>query len=92
MAWKINFRKDTLKFLLTQEMAIQERIRRSLNTFLDYLNKGVFPFNEMDIKKLKGKQKDFMRLRIGKIRVIFKLDTKLQVVKVYTIDYRGDVY
>jgi mRNA interferase RelE/StbE len=92
MAWQIKFKKQTLKVLSKEDKDTQERIKTSLNTFLDYLDRGIFPFNKMDIKRLKGKRKDFMRLRVGKIRIVFKIDTKLQLIKVYAIEYRGDVY
>ncbi|SPF33081.1 conserved hypothetical protein [Syntrophobacter sp. SbD1] len=33
-----------------------------------------------------------MRIRLGKIRVIFRIDKEEDVLLVYEIDYRGDVY
>jgi len=92
MAWKVEFKKETLRFLARQNTDIQERIRKSLNLFLDYLEKGIFPFREMDIRRLKGKRKGFMRLRVGKMRIILRIDVESRVIKVYAIDYRGDVY
>jgi mRNA interferase RelE/StbE len=92
VAWKISFKKETFKFLSKQDTDTQERIRTSLNSLLDYLERGIFPFNEMDIRKLKGQRKDFLRLRAGKIRIILKADTHDKEIRVYAIDYRGDVY
>lgn len=92
MAWAIKFKKETFKFLVKQDFDTQARIKSSLNLLLSRLDEGVFPFNEMDIRKLKGKRKGFMRLRTGKIRIIFKIDISIQEIKVFAIDYRGGIY
>ncbi len=92
MAWKVEFKKETFRFLTRQDKETQERIRSSLKLLLEYLGKGIFPFREMDIRRLKGKRKGFMRLRIGKVRVILKIDVENKTIRIYTIDYRGNVY
>ncbi len=48
--------------------------------------------NEMDIKKLRGERKDFLRLRIGDIRIIFKMDTSNSEVRIFAINHRGSIY
>jgi mRNA interferase RelE/StbE len=53
---------------------------------------GVIPFTELDIKKMKGDWEGFYRLRIGKNRVIFTLDSDSRDIEVYVIGARGDVY
>jgi mRNA interferase RelE/StbE len=53
---------------------------------------GVIPFAELDIKKLKGDWDGFFRLRVGKIRIIFTVDSDANELLVYEIDFRGDVY
>lgn len=45
---------------------------------------------EQDIKKLKGWGKDVFRLRVGKIRVVYRVDGKQ--VTILAVDYRGNVY
>ena len=92
MAWTIEFKNKCLKFLDRQDADFQNRVRDSLNKLLRYLNNGVFPFGEMDIKQLHGKMNGYMRLRVGKIRLIFKVVFDMKKVKIHTIDYRGDVY
>jgi mRNA interferase RelE/StbE len=47
---------------------------------------------DIDIKQLKGKWKDFYRLRLGKIRVIFKVELDVNTIKIYDIGSRGDIY
>ncbi len=69
--WKIKIHKEAKKFLEKLEESLRERILSKLNTFIKYLNEGVFPIKQFDIKKLKGEWKDFFRMRIERIRVMF---------------------
>ena len=92
MAWKLEFKNKHFKFLNKQDIDTQNRIRNVLKSLLDYLDKGILPFSEMDIRKLRGKREGFMRLRIGKIRIIFKIDMDLKKIKIYAVEYRGDIY
>lgn len=49
------------------------------------------PFqNNQDIKKLKGSGGNIYRLRMGKIRVIYKVESN--DVEIIDIDYRGNIY
>jgi mRNA-degrading endonuclease RelE of RelBE toxin-antitoxin system len=43
-------------------------------------SEGTIPFNELDIKSLKGKWKDFFRMRAGKVRVVFSGLTHLKLL------------
>lgn len=48
------------------------------------------PYESKDVKKLKGPQNNFYRLRLGKIRIIYQLtNNKIEIVD---IDYRGNIY
>jgi len=73
-----------VKFLIKQERAIQERIRKALAGLVIRPPIG-------DIKPLKGKEK-LMRLRVGTYRVIFKINHTEQIVYILTIDNRGGIY
>jgi mRNA interferase RelE/StbE len=53
---------------------------------------GIIPFKELDVKRLEGEWKGFLRMRSGRVRVIFRIDKEEDVFLVYGIDYRGDVY
>lgn len=48
------------------------------------------PFKGSDIKKLEGFDDKTFRLRIGKIRIIYRVDKK--EVTIIDIDYRGNIY
>jgi mRNA interferase RelE/StbE len=46
------------------------------------------PFKEgMDIKKLAGTEKSY-RLRVGELRIIYQMETKLEDIFVVDIDFR----
>jgi len=50
------------------------------------------PFRkDLDIKKITG-QKDFYRLRIGKVRAIFEVDKEKKEVWIRKVGYRASVY
>ncbi|MBF0473447.1 MAG: type II toxin-antitoxin system RelE/ParE family toxin [Nitrospirae bacterium] len=92
MAWSLDIRNKAVKFLNSQDKSIQQRCKQALNTLIDYLDAGTLPFKELDIKRLSGAKDGSMRLRIGNIRFIFKIDLKSKTIKIFTIGYRGDVY
>lgn len=48
------------------------------------------PFKGEDIKKLKGFKEKIYRLRIGKVRIIYKVVQKR--IEIIDIDYRGNIY
>ena len=58
-------------------------IRTSLN---------IIPFNEIDIKRMKGDWKGYYRLRIGRNRVIFTVNFNSKDITIYAIGARGDIY
>jgi mRNA interferase RelE/StbE len=53
---------------------------------------GIIPSNELDIKTLKGDWKGYLRMRVGKARIIFTVNADLDQLEVYDIDFRGNVY
>ena len=48
----------------------------------------------MDVKRLKGKLKDFYRIRDGKVRILFELkNDEIKIIAIITdIDFRGEIY
>ena len=80
-------------FIESQPMDSQKRIKLKISTLIQYLKEyNKIPFNEMDIKVLKGKWYPFKRLRIGKFRMIFQVDFKLNKLYIEELDNRGDIY
>jgi mRNA interferase RelE/StbE len=42
--------------------------------------------------KLKGKEGEGWRVRVGDYRILYTIDTNHQIIKVYRIGHRRDVY
>jgi mRNA interferase RelE/StbE len=90
---EIRFSKNSIKFLNKLTSKNREQIREKILYLLNFLeNQQVIPFQELDIKKLKGNWQGFFRMRVGKIRVIFTIKDDPNELLVYEIDFRGDVY
>ncbi len=51
-----------------------------------------FDFEHHGIKRLWGRLKGRLRYRVGKLRVVYKVDQEKKVVSVEVISSRGDVY
>lgn len=89
----IKFRKDAIKFLEKATLEDASRIREKLNELLTFVEEqGIIPFMELDIKNMRGNWEGFYRLRIGKFRIVFRVDFDSDEIEIYTIGARGDVY
>jgi len=88
MNWKIDFSKDSLKFLeqnnLKEDIVI-DKIKLVLRKF-----KGENV--NVNIKKLSGKWEGFYRIRSGKLRIILEFQFENYRVYIERIDWRGSVY
>ena len=89
----LKFRKNAIKFLESLDEKTREKVRQKLKILVySVQDKAVIPFNDLDIKRIKGNWEGFYRLRIGKIRVIFTVDLTSENIEVYRIGFRGDIY
>ncbi|MEY3870512.1 MAG: hypothetical protein RLZZ338_4406 [Cyanobacteriota bacterium] len=89
----IKFRKDAMKFLEKANLEDSTRIREKLNELLTFIEEqGIIPFMELEIKNMRGNWEGFYRLRIGKLRIVFRVDFDSDEIEIYTIGSRGDVY
>ena len=88
MKWRIDFSKDSLKFLKKnnlQDNFIIEKIKIALRKFQgEDVN--------IDIKRLRGEWEGFYRIRIGKLRIISEFQFDIYRVYIEEIDWRGGVY
>ena len=50
-----------------------------------------FPKDQRNIKRLSG-FKDCYRLRVGKIRVVFKVNNRDKIIWIFGVDYRDKIY
>ncbi|MBU8907483.1 type II toxin-antitoxin system RelE family toxin [Desertibacillus haloalkaliphilus] len=75
------------KFVQKQDTPTRKRIKNALLQLAEY------PYNrkENDIKKMKG-YSDTFRLRVGGIRMIYKVEDEKVILYVLDIDFRGNIY
>ena len=59
---------------------------------MEALEHGVLPYRRLDIRRLRGEWEGFLRLRVGDIRVIFRLDFENKIIYIYNIHYRKSAY
>jgi mRNA interferase RelE/StbE len=89
----IKFRKQAIKFIEKADPDTVSRIREKLSQLLTIVEEqSIIPFTELDIKQMRGEWEGFYRLRVGKVRIIFTVDTSSGDIEVYTIGNRGDIY
>ena len=89
----IKFRKQAIKFLQKASAEDAAKIQSALRQLVVTVEEqGLIPFNDLDIKKMKGEWEGFYRLRVGKNRAVFTVRIDSGEVDVYTIGARGDVY
>ena len=90
---QVSYSKNAVKFLKKLGEPNQTRVRQKIAALKYALEQdGIIPFTEMDIKQLKGNWDGFYRLRVGKIRVIFKINEEQNMLLIYDISFRGSAY
>ena len=90
---RIRLHSRVIKFLGKLDKEDKERVKLKLKSLLSSVEaKGIIPFKELDIKQLDGEWKGFVRMRTGKIRIIFQINKEEELLLVHQMDYRGDVY
>ena len=78
---KFYYSRTSLKYLQQLEKNVARKIVEAIKNLP----------SEGDIRKLKGKKiKNVYRLRIGRHRIIYLLES--EIIKIIKIDTRGDVY
>ena len=65
--------------------------REKIDCVLETLETNPYPFHDFDLVKLKGLQEAY-RIRIGKMRVKYKIIQKQGVILVYYIGQREGAY
>lgn len=85
--YSLKIHKKALKFLNSQTFAVKSNIRQKLNL----LKENPHSHKRLDIKKLKDTQ-EYYRLRIGSIRIIYKIIDKELTILATNAGNRGDIY
>ncbi len=88
MTWRVDFSKDSLKFLAANHL-FKDQV-------LDLVKKAILKFRgeaiNINIKKLKGPWAGFYRISKGDLRVIVEFNFDEFFVYIEVIDWRGGVY
>ena len=85
--YEIDIKKKVFNFICSLENS--DRIIKKLKELKNFkTNKKL----HLDIERLKGKNKNLFRLRIGEIRFIFEILKEKKLIYVKLADYRGKVY
>lgn len=88
MSWKIEVKPSAEKQYLKLDKKTRKRVKESLIQ----LEKQENPFQDYNLKALTGELKGDYRLRVGKWRILLTPDKKSEILFVYAILPRGDVY
>lgn len=83
MSWRVEVQRPAEKELARLSSQARQRIAKALRGMID----DPFP---RGFKKLRGS--DGYRIRVGDYRVLYRVDSTAQVVKVGAIGHRQDVY
>lgn len=67
---------------------LRAKIRKQLKENLLALKNN--PYGMKGVKKMNGSDDNIYRLRMGKIRIIYKIDS--DKIEIIDIDYRGNIY
>ncbi len=90
---KVEISKSANNFLEKLDSSSREAVLEKIGFLKQSLEKQeVYPSEELDIKKLKGRLKGFSRVRVGKLRIIFQIQRETDRILIYDINFRGSVY
>ncbi|MFN4212853.1 MAG: type II toxin-antitoxin system RelE family toxin [Microgenomates group bacterium] len=84
--YKICYHPRVEKFL----KKLPKQITKKIFEKIEILKKNPFSF-QLDSKKLITTEKSY-RLKIGKIRVVYEINTQNKLIYVHYIDFRGNIY
>ena len=87
MTWTIEYSRDADRFIQTE--GIQGEVTKQIQGFLKRLMGESI---NIDVKKLKGEWQGYFRIRKGRLRIIFSIDTSHRSLYIERIDFRGDAY
>lgn len=85
--YEINVKKKVNKFIYT--LSNSQIIREKLEELKHFKTDRRL---HLDIERLKGKNKNLYRLRVGEVRFIFEIIKSKKLIVVKLADYRGSIY
>lgn len=90
MKYEIQLTKNAKKKIDRLGKTVKKRIDKAFRNMLDFYDDKEVP--KPDVKLLKGKYQGLLRLRVGDIRIIFKMNGNELVILVIDIVSRGKAY
>lgn len=87
MKWRIDYTREADKFI--KKHKIQYEIR---NEIIKLIHKIKGENININLKKLEGDWEGYYRLRKGKIRIIFSINTSDKIIIIEKVDFRGNIY
>ncbi|MGD1903529.1 MAG: type II toxin-antitoxin system RelE/ParE family toxin [Geitlerinemataceae cyanobacterium] len=89
---QVKLRKEAQKFLKKLDKPTRDRVLERIGQLRSSLIAQEIP-QGLDIKALQGNWQGFSRLRVGQIRVIYRIEAgDVEILFIYDINYRGSVY
>lgn len=85
--YKILIGKKASKFLSKLDPKGYRMVSNAINKL-----SNLHETRNLDIKLLKGKFENMMRLRVGSRRILFTVDDLNKEIKIWIIEDRGDIY
>ena len=64
---------------------------RKIVEIINLLKYNPVPYQYVDVKKIKGYMNTY-RIRVGNIRILYRIDRKSRSIIIFDIGYRGKIY
>ncbi len=87
MKWTIEYSRSSDEFIAREDISLV--VGEQIGSFLKKMRGESI---NIDVKKLKGKWKGYLRIKKGKLRVIFTVNSRDRVLYVERVDFRGKAY
>ncbi len=85
-----------MKYAVLLEKRAEKELKKLPSVILIQVDKRIHSLmsepRPNDVKKLKGKEKDGWRIRVGEYRVLYRIDDSIQEVKIYRIKHRKEAF
>ncbi|MFC2083952.1 type II toxin-antitoxin system RelE/ParE family toxin [Bacteroidota bacterium] len=90
MRYEIQLTKQAKRQIDNLGQKVRKRINNALRNLIDYYDGK--ETTKPEVKLLKGKYQGLIRLRVGDIRIIFKMMGNQFVILIIDVVSRGDAY
>ncbi len=91
MAWRVVLKESFVRSFSKLDEKDKKVLRSKVKKLIEAIRYGS-GIRRLDIKKLKGRWRGFFRMRVGKLRVIFRIDWDNRKIVLYDIVPRKKAY